>query len=72
MARKAHLETILCSHNRLSGLYQALMMETNLCIETNWKRTVLYGMASASIRRSKLAKAAVVQNKVENIAKTAM
>jgi len=47
-------------------------METNLCIETNWKRTVLYGMASASIRRSKLAKAAVVQNKVENIAKTAM
>ena len=64
------VETILCSQNRLSGLHQALIHKTKL-VETNLKCAVLYGfsygMASASVRRSRLATAALV---VGNIVKT--
>ena len=59
--------TILCSQNRLSELYQALIrtLQTCVCQEINLKHAVLYGfsygIASTSVRRSRLAKAVVVQ-----------
>ena len=47
MARKTHLETILCSQSRLSGLHYIRLgrKQTCVCQETNFNHAMLHGFS---------------------------